>query len=104
MDFPKLTGSVGGQIRITDKPPLIFHPEVTRAPEARATLDQIFKAYRETLADDRRMLLDRYRLVDAAIKVVGGGSVGRRCWNCIADGGDQQSSFSSIQGSSPVRT
>jgi uncharacterized protein (DUF2252 family) len=80
MDFPKLTGSVGGQIRITDKPPLIFHPEVTRAPEARATLDQIFKAYRETLADDRRMLLDRYRLVDAAIKVVGGGSVGRRCW------------------------
>ena len=25
-DFPKLAGSVGGQIRITDQPPLIFHP------------------------------------------------------------------------------
>ena len=80
MDFPKLTGSVGGQIRITDQPPLIFHPEATRAAEARATLNQIFKTYRETLADDRRMLLDRYRLLDAAIKVVGVGSVGRRCW------------------------
>jgi uncharacterized protein (DUF2252 family) len=80
LDFPKLTGSVGGQIRITDQPPLIFHPEATRAAEARGTLNQIFKTYRETLADDRRMLLDRYRLLDAAIKVVGVGSVGRRCW------------------------
>jgi uncharacterized protein (DUF2252 family) len=80
LDFPKLAGTVGGQIRITDQAPLIFHPEVTRAPEAQATLDQIFRAYRETLADDRRMLLDRYRLVDVAIKVVGIGSVGRRCW------------------------
>lgn len=80
LDFPKLAGAVGGQIRITDQPPLIFHPESIRAPEAQTTLDQIFRAYRETLADDRRMLLDRYRLVDVAIKVVGVGSVGRRCW------------------------
>ena len=35
--------------------------------------------YRETLAEDRRVLLDRYRLVDAAIKVVGIGSVGTLC-------------------------
>ena len=80
LDFPKLTGSVGGQIRITDQPPLIFHPETTRAPETEATLDQLFHAYRESLADDRRILLDRYRVVDVAIKVVGVGSVGRRCW------------------------
>jgi uncharacterized protein (DUF2252 family) len=80
LDFPKLAGAVSGQIRITDQPPLIFHPEATRAPEAQATLDRIFRAYRETLSDDRRMLLDRYRLIDVAIKVVGVGSVGRRCW------------------------
>jgi uncharacterized protein (DUF2252 family) len=80
LDFPKLAGAVGGQIRITDQPPLIFHPEETRAPEAEAILSQIFRAYRETLPDDRGMLLDRYRLVDVAIKVVGVGSVGRRCW------------------------
>src|SRR5262249_43080128 len=35
--------------------------------------------YRETLAEDRRVLLDRYRLIDAAIKVVGIGSVGTLC-------------------------
>ena len=80
LDFPKLTGVVSGQVRITDQPPLIFHPEPKRGPEFRATLDQVLLAYRETLADDRRILLDRYRLVDVAIKVVGVGSVGRRCW------------------------
>jgi hypothetical protein len=79
-DFPKLAGSAGGQIRITDQPPLIFHPAATHATDTEATLDQIFSAYRDSLADDRRTLLDRYRLVDFAIKVVGVGSVGRRCW------------------------
>jgi uncharacterized protein (DUF2252 family) len=80
MDFPKLAGMVGGRVGIRDTLPLIFHPEAARAPEFQAILDQVFAAYRETLSDDRRALLDRYRVVDAAIKVVGVGSVGRRCW------------------------
>jgi uncharacterized protein (DUF2252 family) len=80
VDYPKLAGAVGGQIRITEQPPLIFHPEVSRAPDFETQLEQIFRQYRETLSEDRRMLLDRYRLIDAAIKVVGVGSVGRRCW------------------------
>lgn len=80
MDFPKLAGMVGGRLSIRDTPPLIFHPEETRNPEFQGVLDEAFAAYRETLAEDRRVLLDRYRIVDAAIKVVGVGSVGRRCW------------------------
>ena len=80
MDFPKLASSVGGQIRITDHPPLIFHPKLTHAPEAGETLDELFHVYRKSLADDRRRLLDRYQLVDVAVKVVGVGSVGLRCW------------------------
>jgi hypothetical protein len=80
LDFPKLAGTVAGQIRITDHPPLIFHPKTSGAPEAGATLEQLFRTYRDSLAADRRLLLDRYRLVDVAIKVVGVGSVGRRCW------------------------
>ncbi len=40
---------------------------------------QTFASYRESLPDERRILLDRYRLVDVAIKVVGVGSVGTRC-------------------------
>lgn len=77
-DLPKLSTSAGGEIRIVDKPPLIFHPEDENSADY--TFDQLFHAYRESLTDDRRMLIDRYRLVDAAIKVVGIGSVGRRCW------------------------
>jgi uncharacterized protein (DUF2252 family) len=79
-DLPKLAGSVAGRIRITDQPPLIFHPRTTSSKKAEATLEHIFHAYRQSLDEDRRMLLDRYRLVDVAIKVVGIGSVGRRCW------------------------
>jgi uncharacterized protein (DUF2252 family) len=79
-DFPKLASSVGGQIRITDQPPLIFHTRTTSTTEAEATLEHLVHSYRQSLVEDRRMLLDRYRLVDVAIKVVGVGSVGRRCW------------------------
>jgi uncharacterized protein (DUF2252 family) len=80
MDFPKLAGVVHGRLAIRDMPPLIYHPDVARAPDFLDMLGKLFEAYRETLQDDRRVLLDRYQLVDAAIKVVGVGSVGRRCW------------------------
>lgn len=79
-DFPRLAGVVGGRTTIRDAPPLIFHPDTARAPDFEALVDQVFASYRTTIADDRRVLLDRYRVVDAAIKVVGVGSVGRRCW------------------------
>jgi uncharacterized protein (DUF2252 family) len=80
MDYPKLTHLVGGRPAIRDTPPLIFHPEGSRAPEFQVVLEETLTAYRDTLAEDRRALLDRYRPMDAAIKVVGIGSVGRRCW------------------------
>jgi uncharacterized protein (DUF2252 family) len=79
-DYPKLADMVAGHISIRDAPPLIFHPEHARAAEFQTILETTFAAYRETLADERRTLLDQYRVVDAAIKVVGIGSVGRRCW------------------------
>jgi hypothetical protein len=80
IDYPKLAEVVQGQMRIHDRPPLIFHPEVARTPEFATRVETILKEYRETLPDDRRALLERYRFVDAAIKVVGIGSVGTRCW------------------------
>jgi uncharacterized protein (DUF2252 family) len=80
VDFPKLAGMVSGRLGIRDTPPLIFHPEGSRAPEFQTGLEQVLSAYRETLVEDRRVLLDQYHLIDAAIKVVGVGSVGRRCW------------------------
>ncbi len=79
-DFPRLAGVVGGRTTIRDAPPLIFHPDFAREADFEKTLDEVFASYRDTLSDERRVLLDRYRVVDAAIKVVGVGSVGRRCW------------------------
>jgi uncharacterized protein (DUF2252 family) len=78
--FPKMAESSGGTIRIKDQPPLIFHPDFSEVPEFDSTLKAVFAEYRKTLPDDRRILLDSYHVVDAALKVVGIGSVGRRCW------------------------
>jgi len=80
MEFPKMTDIVGGKLGIRDTPPLIFHPQETKLPEFAAVFESAMGTYRDTLTEDRRVLFDRYRLVDAAIKVVGVGSVGRRCW------------------------
>lgn len=77
--YPQLAGMVGGQIRILDAPPLIYHPTEWNADEFQARLEETLVTYRESLADDRRELLDRYRLVDGAVKVVGIGSVGTMC-------------------------
>jgi uncharacterized protein (DUF2252 family) len=79
VDYPKLAEMVSGQVHIKDQPPLIFHPDFTREKGFRDFLDMAVADYRESLPDDRRALLDRYRLVDMAIKVVGVGSVGRYC-------------------------
>jgi hypothetical protein len=77
--FPKLAEATGGQARIHDTPPTLFHADASRAAGDMDMLRETLTKYRETLADDRRVLLDRYRLVDAAIKVVGIGSVGTLC-------------------------
>jgi uncharacterized protein (DUF2252 family) len=47
-----------------------------------------FRAYRATLQDDRRRLLERFEIVDMARKVVGVGSVGTRAWIVLADTGE----------------
>src|SRR5262245_42905674 len=75
-ELPKLTTGSGLDRRIVDRPPVITHPEGITTPVIAATLD----AYRSTLQEDRRILLDRYLPVDAALKVVGVGSVGLGAW------------------------
>jgi uncharacterized protein (DUF2252 family) len=75
--FPKIAETQGGEHRLVDQPPLLFH--VTDADWEQRTQAGL-QAYRETLSDELRVLLDRYRLVDAALKVVGIGSVGTRCY------------------------
>jgi uncharacterized protein (DUF2252 family) len=74
--YPKLVSTCTGRPRIADQPPLISHPPELTAESARA----FFDTYRGSLAADRRVLFDRYHFEDAALKVVGVGSVGTRCF------------------------
>jgi len=78
-EFAKLTFSAGDVPRIVDQPPLIFHYGDNRDQEMRETAKKSLAAYRETLIPARRLLLDRFELVDYAVKVVGVGSVGTFC-------------------------
>ena len=48
----------------------------------------MIRSYRRTLDGDRRRLLERFRYVDAARKVVGVGSVGTRAWIVLLLGRD----------------
>jgi len=78
-EFAKLTFSAGDVPRIVDQPPLIFHYGDQRDQEMREIAKKSLVAYRETLIPARRLLLDRFELVDYAVKVVGVGSVGTMC-------------------------
>jgi uncharacterized protein (DUF2252 family) len=82
----KLTGVVDGRRIIVDDPPLLV-----RVVEEglRGQIHDILQTYRNTLQDDRRHLLDQYRFVDVARKVVGVGSVGTRDYIVLLEGRDE---------------
>jgi uncharacterized protein (DUF2252 family) len=88
----KLTHVVDGEYKILSDPPLV----VTVAellPDAEADqmetwLHERLRVYRHSLQPDRRHLLEGYRMVDFARKVVGVGSVGTRCWIALMLGKD----------------
>ena len=90
----KLTEVVDGEPRIVSDPPLIVPIEEVAAG-AGADAEQIeeyvqgvLSSYRETLTDDHRRLLERFRYAHAARKVVGVGSVGSRAWIALLLGRD----------------
>ena len=77
--FPKLIDDSGGSPRIKDQLPAIFHWKNHAPGEVHPGVREAFARYRETLTPNHRMLLDRYEIKDAAVKVVGVGSVGTYC-------------------------
>jgi uncharacterized protein (DUF2252 family) len=90
----KLTRIVDGQPRIIGEPPLITPLSDLAGAAERDTEDvhealrAIMRSYRRSLPRDRRKLLERFRYVDAARKVVGVGSVGTRAWVVLLLGRD----------------
>jgi uncharacterized protein (DUF2252 family) len=83
--FDSLTAVVGGRRVILDDPPAITHAPFGFEEGA---LAEFFAAYRASLPENRRGLLERFRFVDAALKVVGVGSVGTRCAVIVLEGRD----------------
>ena len=80
----KLTEVIDGRRRIVDQLPLVGH---VPGDDEMGRITELFEGYRASLPDDHARLLDRFKLVDAARKVVGVGSVGTRCWIALLDGG-----------------
>ena len=75
--FPRITAVKNGRPRILDLPPLVYHPAGMARIGKRVR--DMFERYRRSLPEERRVILDRYQIVDIARKVVGVGSVGTRC-------------------------
>jgi uncharacterized protein (DUF2252 family) len=75
--FPKIASAKDGKHSLVDQPPVLFH--VTE-PGMMKKVHEALDDYRQTLPDERRVLFDRYRMEDFAVKVVGIGSVGTRCF------------------------
>ncbi len=67
--------SADGVTRIKDQPPILGHTQELQSDE---TIRRFFETYRKTVRIDVQLLLERFRLVDVARKVVGVGSVGTR--------------------------
>jgi uncharacterized protein (DUF2252 family) len=92
----KLAELVDGEYRIVSQPPIIVPARELAAryglseEEARHTIAEQHRAYRATLQEDRRHLLERFQVVDVARKVVGVGSVGTRAYIVLLQGRDQQ--------------
>jgi uncharacterized protein (DUF2252 family) len=90
----KLTEQVDGTFRIINQPPIVvpLRDLASNYGVSGDETDQIirdqFAAYRATLQDDRRRLLERFEIVDAARKVVGVGSVGTRAFIVLLQGRD----------------
>ncbi|HXZ57641.1 MAG TPA: DUF2252 domain-containing protein [Gaiellaceae bacterium] len=88
----RLTHEVDGELRIVSDPPLVVPidelAEDMPVAEIRAEITTLFRKYRSSLQHDRRKLLEGYRIVDLARKVVGVGSVGTRAWILLMLGRD----------------
>ncbi len=80
----KLAVEVDGEYQFISDPPFVVpisdllaerHPD-----EVRAAVSDAFESYKSSLPDSRRYLIERYDLKHVALKVVGVGSVGTRCY------------------------
>ncbi|MGE5151933.1 MAG: DUF2252 domain-containing protein [Rhodospirillaceae bacterium] len=80
--------SGGTEPKLQDKRPDLYHPKPVDAAEFRSGVEELLRQYIQSLIPERRVLIERYRLADAAYKVVGVGSVGTLCGVALMVSGD----------------
>ena len=91
----KLGELVDGRYQIVSQPPIVIPMRDLHgmygisADQLEHAIHDQFRAYRATLQDDRRHLLERFQIVDMARKVVGVGSVGTRAFIVLLQGRDE---------------
>jgi uncharacterized protein (DUF2252 family) len=90
--IPKLTSVVDGHRRIRDNPPVIYHFQ-EHVPDFEKGRVKFTEEYKKSLQPDRRKLYERYHYQDSAIKVVGVGSVGTRCYLSLLLAGEDDPLF-----------
>jgi uncharacterized protein (DUF2252 family) len=100
-DFPEMTAREKGRPVIKDVPPLIFHARGLAKKDAEERIRDAFVKYRNSLQEDRRVLLDRYEVVDMAMKVVGVGSVGTFCAVMLLMAHDEDPLFLQVKEARP---
>ena len=99
--FPKLAEHKGELPVIRDQLPTIFHAEGHPPGEIQRIVRDAMAVYRATLSSAYQSLFDRYELRDAAIKVVGIGSVGTSCWVLLFTAGEGDPLFLQVKEARP---
>jgi uncharacterized protein (DUF2252 family) len=88
----KLSEKVDGQYRIRSDPPFVVPlrdmAEDLKPDDMHQLVSDVLKDYVQSVPDHFAVLLRRYRYMDMALKVVGVGSVGTRCFIVFLEGRD----------------
>jgi uncharacterized protein (DUF2252 family) len=87
----KLTQMVDGKLQIVNDPPLLHRfgdviDDDLKQQVNKLDIDSAWFEYVNSLPMERRRLLDRFRISDAALRVGGVGSVGTRCFIALLEG------------------
>jgi uncharacterized protein (DUF2252 family) len=99
--FPRIVIRAGQSPTIQDNPPLIQHPRARGEDSIDVLVRESFADYRKSLSEDRRALFDRFDLADAALKVVGVGSVGTWCSVALMTAGSKDHLFLQMKEAGP---
>lgn len=91
--FPQIIDGPRESKIIKDELPLIYHYERLSPGEIHPVVTEFFKMYRRSLPPGYKTLLDRFKMKDVAMKVVGVGSVGTACWVILLMTGDGEPLF-----------